>query len=84
MSAILKNHKTPNTGRMCDMMKAAGQLGIIRDVDHPAYNGHIILRTYDYFVSLTDPSHTWSNVHNVNMLVEVLPAGTVVEYGSEI
>lgn len=83
MSAIIKSYDNPHVGKMCDMMQTHGQLGIIRD-NTSDYNGHIVLRTYDNFVSLTNPKCTWSNVGRVGLLVEVLPAGTIVEYGSEV
>lgn len=83
MSATLKNHKSPTIGRMCDVMQSIGKLAIIRDKTSD-YQGHIVLRVYDQIISLSNPRCTWSNIDSVGILVEVLPAGTIVEYGSEI
>lgn len=84
MSVIVKNYKEVKTGPMGEVMNAIGKLGIIRDKNYPSYNGAIILRVYEAVISLTNPTDTWSEFHSNTINVEALPAGTIVEYGSEI
>lgn len=84
MSAIIKHYKERNTGPLGEVMNSVGRLGIIRDTSYPMYNGDIILRVYDSVISLTNPNNTWEDFRGNTLNVEVLPAGTIVEYGSEI
>lgn len=84
MSAILKNNFQTKAYEMCKVLTKIGQLGIVQDTSVTKYNGYIVLRTYNAFVSLTDPSSTWNNIHDAALKVIPLPAGTVVEFVSEV
>lgn len=52
---------------------------IIESVRYEGYNfkGHIVVRTYDNFISITDPNHTWRNKPDIEVVV--IPKGDRVE-----
>lgn len=52
-----------------------GQLAVISVSGHPL-SGHIVLRTYDGAVSLTDPEHTW--YRDTSLQVIPLSSGTTI------
>lgn len=57
-----------------------GDVAIILQNEQEAseeYVGHIILKTYNKLISLSNPEYTWSIP--TNFLVEVLPKGTVIK-----
>jgi hypothetical protein len=53
-----------------------GEIGIAIEPSHREYLGHIILRTYVGFVSLTDPNSTWND--KGWLTVRKLAPGTVL------
>lgn len=77
MSATIKGAAT--VGLACDVLTRLGQVGVIIEGD---YRGHILVRTFSGYVSLTAPQHTWSS--ECRQQVEVKPAGTTVTYISEV
>lgn len=54
-----------------------GTLARVQDVLSIKYNGHVVLRKYKGFVSLTDPGHEWAN-ENCTLTGIPLPPGTEV------
>jgi hypothetical protein len=50
-----------------------GQVGEV--LEHP-YHGHLVLRSYDGFVSLDHPQITWTRACTLD--VRVLPVGTKI------
>jgi hypothetical protein len=66
-----------------------GQLVRVVDPDLQVYTNHILLIIggHEYSkdaVSLTDPKLHWSGIASRELQVEVLPAGTKVEFTSEV
>ena len=66
-----------NNHKMRDM--GIGQMGrIVYGNSVGAFRDEIILRIYSGVVSLSDPINFWSNFREVEMDIELLPAGTLV------
>lgn len=58
-----------------------GQVAIITDTKSGSY-GHVLLRTYDRFVSLSSPHNTWRT--DCTLRVDILPPGTTINFVTEI
>lgn len=83
------------TARICECKKETvgftplypHRIGVLKKVVHYGENAkdniHIILGTFDGYISLTDPSQTWTD-KGVFEGVPSLPKGTCVEYISDV
>jgi len=72
---------TETDPKLIDMSKMEiGQVGILMtDVHYPQrYNGAVILRTYEGFIDLRDPSCTWRSMGVGVYMVKLLPKGTKI------
>lgn len=58
-----------------------GQLAYIREDKHP-FLGHIILRHYSGYVSLTDPQRSWSDFPRLD--VQIIEKGTELTFEVEV
>lgn len=82
MSAKVKSRGAVR-GEACKVLMAPGQVGVVVG-DESGLEGHIVLRTYNQVVSLTDPGQTWTPAEEAAFTVEVLPACTSITYVSEV
>ena len=62
------DHPEPDIIRDASYMEA-GDIAVIKT---SRYAGQLILRTYEGFVSLSDPGHTWEE-HMTGLLVAIYP-----------
>ena len=65
-----------NTGKMGPDKMKVGQVGYVEGFG--SKDPHLVLRCYRGLVSLNDPTTTWTAPFG-SILVDVLPAGTVIE-----
>lgn len=55
-----------------------GQIGRITDPAPAGYAGHVVLRAYSGWVSLTNPEKTWNSGSYPSFTVTLFPVGTVL------
>jgi hypothetical protein len=56
-----------------------GQVGIIYDPKFSCFDGLTVMRTYNSYVALNDPSKTWSiEPNHPNFLVTIYPKDTIL------
>ena len=62
---------------VCNM--AIGDIGILSDEREEACcNGHVVLRTYERVVDLTNPNHSWIPSTIGGLTVRLYPHGTEI------
>ena len=74
MKAQPYNFKPIHSSFTANMLEIGEMMEVI-DSGNPAINGHILLRSFNVLISLSNPRHTWSNIHTVNILGRKLNSG---------
>jgi hypothetical protein len=69
-----KKGVSANTTKIGDVMRVIST----RSYDSSAFTDHLVLHTYNGFVSLSNPNLVWGP--DCSLLVEVLPKGTTVTF----
>jgi hypothetical protein len=65
----------PKSNLVAAKRAKAGSLGFIRDAAIDAYNGLVVLKTFDSLIDISDPERVWSHpIPSFNLL----PAGSTV------
>jgi hypothetical protein len=54
------------------------KVGQVGEIISQTYKGHIVMRTYDGFVSLMDPETTFDTQNGHHHQIQIVPAGTTI------